>query len=438
MKLQSGLILFLSLITSLFKGQDTLKKNESEFQSGKNYYYEDRIYVPNIKTVQLHESSWELSPPLIDFDAGQLLELSFDDLDADNKSYWYTIIHCDAFWKPSNLQKQEYLGQSQEEQIQDFSQSAGPYQKYTHYYWIFPNNNIKILLTGNYLLKVYLAGKKDKPVFTKRFMVFSSKVSITGLAHEAANAEDFQNKQEVDFSVFYPGYNMINPATELKVVIQQNDRWDNAIFNIKPIFYKQNELSYDYDDGTNCFDGGNEYRYVNSKNFTFITQFVEKIYHDSLNVWQVIQKPEEIKNNETYSLYTDNNGRYIVRVEDQDSSQINADYCMVHFFLPFDYPRNDGNFYILGNLTSNLFLKENRFNFNYFTHGYDCQLYLKQGYFDYQIAFLEDGKTAADVTQIEGSHWKTENEYTVYVYDQQPGTFYDQLICVSKLNSIKR
>ncbi len=92
----------------------------------------------------------------------------------------------------------------------------------------------------------------------------------------------------------------------------------------------------------------------------------------------------------------------------------------------------------MGNLTDNRLIKQNRFSFNYFKKGYECNLYLKQGYYDYKIAFLEDGKTAADESLIEGSHWETENDYTVYVYHRQQGTYYDQLICVRKLNSVRK
>ncbi len=435
-------ILFLScfgLLVSCFSyGQNKKIQPEDDYVNTNLIHYEDWTYKPNIRSVLLHEISWELSPPLIDFDLGQQLEISFDDLDGDNKNYWYTLIHCDAMWKPSDLMQQEYLGAFYEEQITNYSYSGGTMQKYTHYKWAFPNNNIKITKSGNYILKVYLDNDKEKLVLTRRFMSFSSKVSVTGNVHQAAGADDYMNRQEVDFSLFYSSYNLTNPFVDLKVSIQQNNRWDNAIYDIKPMFTKPNELTYDYDDGTNCFDGGNEYRYVNAKNFKFITQFTDQIYRDSSLMWHLIQKPEEVKMFKRYSQYTDNNGRFLIKAEERDNSEVNADYCMVHFFVPYDFPMNDGNFYVMGNLTDNRLTKQNRMSFNYLKKGYECEMYLKQGYYDYKIAFLADGKTGADELYVEGSHWETENDYTVYVYHRQQGTYYDQLICVRKLNSIRK
>jgi len=177
---------------------------------------------------------------------------------------------------------------------------------------------------------------------------------------------------------------------------------------------------------------------VNSKNFKFVTQFTEQIYRDSQLNWHLDQKPEEVKMFKRYSLYQDNNGRFLIKAEERNDSEINADYCWVHFFVPYEFPMTDGNFYLMGNLTDNRFTRQNRFDYDYKHKGYAYSIYLKQGYYDYHIGFLEDGKTAADLSFIEGNHWETENDYTVYVYHRQQGTYYDQLICVRKLNSIRK
>ncbi|MGZ3865437.1 MAG: type IX secretion system plug protein [Bacteroidia bacterium] len=432
------LFLFVSFLSSF--SQDKKTQADEDYVDPNRIRYEDRIYVPNIKSVLIHDANFVLAPAQIDLDAGERIEFSFDDLDGDNKNYWYTVVHCDAIWKPSDLMPQEYLGGFMEEQINNFAFSAGTMQKYTHYRWTFPNNNLKITKSGNYLLKVYLNGNKDKVVLTRRFMVFSNKVSVTGNVHQGAGADDFMNKQEVDFSILYSGYNITNPFTDLKVVVQQNSRWDNALYDLKPIFTKPNELTYDYDDGTNCFNAGNEFRNVNLKNLKFITQYTNKIYRDSLLTWHLEQKPEEVKTFKKYWQYPDINGRCLLTVEERDTSTVTyvSEYVKVHFSMPFDYPMVDGNFYVMGNLSDNQFSLQNKMSFNYFKKAYECDLYLKQGYYDYQIMFLEDGKLTGDETLIEGNHWETENDYTIYVYHRQFGTYYDQLICIRKLNSIRK
>jgi hypothetical protein len=432
--------LLLLLFSCCINAQDKKKQADEEYIDTNALRYEDRVYKPTIKSVLIHGAGFVLAPAQIDLDAGEQIEFSFDDLEGDQKNYWYTVVHCDALWKPSDLLPQEYLSNFLEEQIYNFVFSSGTMQKYTHYKWSFPSNNIKITKSGNYLLKVYLDGNKEKLVLTRRFMVYSNKVTVTGNAHQGAGADDYMNKQEVDFSILYSGYNITNPFTDLKVVIQQNTRWDNAIYDIKPIFTKANELTFDYDDGTNCFNGGNEYRTANLKNLKFVTLYTDKIYRDSLLTWNLVQKPEEVKTFKKYWQNPDINGRYLLTVEERDTSMSTyvSEYVKTHFSMPYDYPMVDGNFYIMGNITDNHFTKENKMTFNYFKKAYECDLYLKQGYYNYQIMFLEDGKLAGDETLIEGNHWETENDYTVYVYHRQIGTYYDQLICIRKLNSIRK
>ncbi|MBS1647439.1 MAG: DUF5103 domain-containing protein [Bacteroidetes bacterium] len=433
-------IAFLSLNIAAQAQKDTSKNDE--YVSSNALRYDDWTYVPNIKSILFYQSAFVLSNPVIELNSGQQLTFTFDDLEADNKTYYYTLIHCDAYWKPSDLMPQEYLSPFFQEQLFGATFSAGTTQRYTHYTWSFPTGNMQVTKSGNYILLVYLDNNKEKPAFTRRFMVYTNKVSIKTNIHRGTgsiDSVDFTNRQEVDFSVFYPGYN-IPQLGDLKVVVQQNNRWDNAIYNMQPLYLRPNELSYDYDDGTNLFEGGNEYRAAVFKNFKFVTSNTDKITRDSANNWHVYLQPDPPRTDARYFQTTDIDGRFLITVEERDSSliDISAEYAYVHFSFPFDFPQVDGNFYILGNMLSNQFSKENRMTFNYFKKRYECTLYLKQGYYDYMYVFLPDGKPAALCEPIEGTHWETENEYTIYVYHKQPGTYYDQLICLQRFSSVRK
>ncbi|MDZ7845871.1 MAG: hypothetical protein U5L96_03315 [Owenweeksia sp.] len=49
-------------------------------------------------------------------------------------------------------------------------------------------------------------------------------------------------------------------------------------------------------------------------------------------------------------------------------------------------------------------------------------------------ALLESGPMQANVTEIEGSHWETENDYQILVYNRQVGKRYDRLIGFGELS----
>ena len=208
-----------------------------------------------------------MSPPLIKMNTGEKLKLTFDDLDADGKEYSYTIIHCDANWQQSDIEKYEYIDGYEEDYIYDFQYSANTIVQFTHYELLFPTDDLKPELSGNYILKVYF-DHEDSLYFTRRFMIVDQQVAIEGRVKQATVIEDRNYKQEVDFEVLAQNYTIVNPYRDMKVIIQQNGRWDNAVTDLKPKMVINGKLDFNYD-AENVFDGGNEFRALNLKSLKY-------------------------------------------------------------------------------------------------------------------------------------------------------------------------
>jgi hypothetical protein len=422
--------LFLILtITSLFPQED--------YGGDNTLRYEDYIYKSSIRTVQLYETSWEFAQPLIKFNSGEQLHLSFDDLDADQKQYSMTVVHCDAKWNPSDLMIQEYIQGFYDLNILNFNFSVNTLQKYTHYSIVFPTQNMQLTKSGNYIVYVYQNGDKNKLVLSRRFMVLDEKVSVIGNIKQAIGNDEQYEKQHLDFSVVNTSYNITNSHVDLKVVISQNYRWDNAVYDIKPTFNTPTQLTYSLDD-MSTFNGGNEFRYFDLRSLRTYTERVKSIYKDSTNHYRADLMSDENRSNQGYIFYNDLNGGFLIKNKDMAFNQdIEADYVNVNFFMPFDNPTPEGNFYVLGKLSNWKLDKGNRMSYNYKRGGYECNLLIKQGYYNYIYAFLKDKSKAGDETLTEGNHWETENDYIIYVYHRTRGTYYDQLIGVRKFNSRK-
>ncbi|MCW3086602.1 MAG: hypothetical protein JWP12_3968 [Bacteroidetes bacterium] len=413
----------------------------SQDTTAEDYYgstairYEDYIYKPNIKTVQLHAESFELTQPILNLGTTEKLKLSFDDLDADLKTYTFTIIQCNWNWEPSDMIQNEYLDGFTDNNINDYRYSFNTLQHFTHYNATFPNENVRITKSGNYILKVYENSDPNNIVLTRRFMIYENRVAVTSRVLQASIIEDRNYKQELDFTIDHTGYTINNPYGDLNIVMTQNNRWDNQRTGFKPQFVKDNQLVYDYDD-LNVFPGGNEFRYFDMVSIRYQSQFIYKVTQDTAGN-HVILRNEEDRSFKRYTTYTDMNGQYLIKVQEGTNSEVEADYCYVTFFLPSLDPMIQGNFYVFGAYNDWRCTKENMMHYNTKRLGYECTLYLKQGFYNYEYVFLKDGSTVADETLIEGSHYETENDYTIYVYHRQQGTFYDQLIGVKRLNSMR-
>ena len=410
------------------------RRQVEDYVSEGRLRYCDYIYDKNIKTVQLYREGYALSPPVLNLGSGEKLLLQFDDLSGDYEKYKFTFIHCDAYWTASDLRQNEYLAPFAEDDIIDYKFSFNTLQKYVHYSVQIPSDQMVPSLSGNYLLVVYRSDNPADIVFSRRFMVVEQKVSIQAKVNRPVNAEYYYYRQEVDFSVNKAGYPVNNPYQDLKVVVQQNGRWDNAIRGLIPLYIKGDILDYNYEDG-NVFYGGNEFRRFDIKSLTFYSEFIRKISKDSIG-YEVFLKDDLKRTFKTYISDKDINGRIFIKSDDNVSdSEIEAEYVWVHFFLSCDIPFDKGSVYILGALTDWNFTDDNKMKYNYREKGYEARLYLKQGYYNYEYVFLGNGTGTGDETLIEGTHYETDNEYTIYVYNRENGQNYDVLIGLTQVNA---
>ncbi|HKI88310.1 MAG TPA: DUF5103 domain-containing protein, partial [Draconibacterium sp.] len=225
-----------------------------------SYYYENAVYNENIKTVLMYRDGFELSNPVIELGEDANLVLKFDDLSGEVKDYYYTIVHCDADWNESYIPQTDYLEGFTDNPVDDYQRSFNTTFDFINYQISLPNDNVQFKLSGNYALVVFEDNDKEKKVLTKRFYVVEHVVDIEGTVRRATLDAYQGENQEVDFTIYHENLAIRNPQEEVKVVIMQNNRWDNAIRDLKPLFVRNSQLIYDYNRG-NVFEGGNEFRY---------------------------------------------------------------------------------------------------------------------------------------------------------------------------------
>lgn len=408
----------------------------ADYYSANYLRYEDFIYRPTIKTALLYKYGSDLSSPILELNGTDKLQLSFDDLDADFKNYYYTFVHCDASWQPSNLNSSDYIDGYNEAQITDYLFSFNTMQRYIHYTLVFPGETIKPVKSGNYIIKVFADFDQNNLVLTKRFMIVDPQIGIEATVKPATVAWERNQKQEINFTVNHNIYPIDNPYGDIKVVLSKNNRWDNAITNLKPLFVKENQLIYTYDEG-NRFNGGNEFRIFDIRSLRFQTERIYRFDFDSLRNNHVYLIPDENRHSQRYESYRDINGRFLIKVREGNNSDIESDYAFVHFKLPFDAPITEGNLYIFGAISDWRVNKRFQLQYNYRNFAYEGVVYLKQGYYNYAYVYVSDKNNKVDETFVEGNHSETENEYAIYVYHRGMGGRYDQLIGVKHLNSMQ-
>ena len=292
-----------------------------------------------------------------------------------------------------------------------------------HYNLLLPNENMKPIFAGNYLIKVYRNFDESDLVLTRRMMILNPAVTIEGTVKPATLAQYRFTRQEVGFSVNYRGFNVPDPYKDINVVLMQNGQWDNSIAGLKPLFIRDNTLDYNYFDQT-LFYGGNEFRFFDIRSLRQFSQNVraktlDSVYHCFLNY-------EESRGSKQYFNYIDFNGKRVIANRDGQNGGIDGDYAFINFYLLSSAPLNE-DVYVYGEFTDWRLLPEYKMYYNKSRLRYELEVQLKQGRYEYKYA-TQTAEGKIDDNSIEGSHAQTENEYMVLVYHKNIQFKYDELV----------
>ncbi len=399
----------------------------------------DSIIQPNIKTVLLHDKNWESSEAILDLAQPTPLLLSFDELGNQKKNYTISFQHCDAYWQPSNLLATEYISGYLELNINEYTFSENTTQSYVHYQVEFPQDNLMFTKSGNYVAYVYLNGDKNQIIFTKRFVVLNSKVSISTSVREAIKQiEQSNSKQQLDFELNIQALHVINSNQEIITLIQQNHRWDKTTNNLEPTFINQNKLTFLQNEEAS-FESGNEFRLLDVQSLLSTNRGVFKNYSDSLFQKHALLETDRQRRGGSYVLTPDLNGGLHIHNRDFNLNKKNSsDYVWAHFSLKFRNVDSLGSIYLMGKLGNWQKTALNKMRFNTKCNCYEVKLLLKQGLYFYNYEYVKHTDKKSSVYAIEGSFWETENDYTILVYYRERGTRYDQLVGLKNINSIKQ
>ena len=398
----------------------------------------DRIYMPNIHTVKLFVGADQDAYPIIPLNAATVMQLHFDDLDATVKNYNYTYVLCDADWKPVDLSPFDFLTGFTQGRLGQYRSSSVAKTRYVHYQALLPEPSCMPKRSGNYLLKVYLNGDTSKLAFARRLLVLDNRLPIGAKVTEPYNSQLFLTHQKVQFTVDKTKVNIMNAPQQLKVVVLQNFRWDNAVWGLQPTFMRGN--IYEYSSDINCvFPAGREYRWADLRNFRFQSERVDSVDFNAkpFDLWL---HPDPQRSTFRYVTYVDLNGFYHVDATDVNNPWWQGDYANVHFeFVPQSLLAfQNKQVYIIGELaTGNCDNAECQLIFNPDKQVFEKTLLLKQGYYYYTYVTKESNnkKNLTETADTEGNYSETENTYTILVYYRSLSDRADELVGAAIIDS---
>lgn len=366
----------------------------------------DKAYEKQIRTIQLSPPGSTILPAVARLNQNNLI-LQFDDLSTDLDSYYARIIHCTYDWKESDLQSLDYLKDYNEFPINTYEFSVDTHIPYVHYSFQLP----QVKLPGNYVLVVYRSSNKDDIVLSRRFIIYDSRISFTKDGKLIGPGSMADLNQQINFTINYKGIDILNPLSDVHVVIRQNQRWDNLASDVRPSFVREidRELEYRFFDDAKMFKGGNEFRFFDLRSLNYPGRNVAGV-NKSVKPYEVYIGKDKSRSSEAYAQYQDMNGNFIIDNYDYRNMAF-ANYAQVHFAL--QSPRLQGDVFVTGAFNYWNLDEQNKMTYDSAQGIYASRILLKQGWYDYQY-IVKSPKVSPQY--FEGSYFQTENFYEVFVY----------------------
>lgn len=379
-------------------------------------------YKDNIRTLIVEvNGEWD-KPNVMLLNGEDYVRISFDDLKHEYTRYSYTLKHCDANWEVSDLLESEYMDGFNNNLIEGYEQSFNTKMEYNHYQINIPNEDVKLLLPGNYCVEIF---DEDEEELAAKcyFSVIEPRVVISAEVLGNTDVDTYKSHQQIDFTINFLNYNIRNPHEELKVVVTQNNRWDNAAVNIKPTYIQHNKLLYTHNSNL-IFDAGNEFRRFEILDEYVPTMNVDKVEYIAPHYHATLFTDEQRIN---YIFDKDQNGKFWIRNSKNELNETESEYFFTHFRIDMPQLQN-GDLYVCGDLTDNTFTESNKMEYDLLSHSYTSTLLLKQGSYNYQYLYVPNGETRGYTLDAEGNFHQTENVYNIYVYHKPFGERYDKLV----------
>ncbi len=388
--------------------------------------YRTQVFADSVRTLQVRLVSDPFAPPVALLGADASIVISFDLFADDADELYYRVMHCNADWTPSNLTELEYIDGFNDQPIDDYSFSFNTYRQYVNYRIVLPNEDIRFILSGNYVVMVYPEGNPENVLLTACFSLTENVAALDCSVTTRTDIDYNRGHQQLELRLLHPRYEIRNPREELQLHFTQNVDDVPRVIS-QPLAIRHGELVYAHVPEL-IFPAGNEYRRFEIVSRHYNTIGVEGMRYFA-PYYHAILRTDYPRVSEDYIYDETQNGRFFIRNSEADNDDSEADYFVVHFSLNTGR-RLAGDVYIDGEFTHGRRDESTRMYYNAETGTYERTMMLKQGAYNYRYVVERGGK--ADASPIEGNHYETCNEYQIRAYHRPMGGRYDRLISYTR------
>lgn len=382
------------------------------------------IFDPTFRTLKIQRSDNFFMPPVISLRGDEALTVNFDRLGEDRDFLRYRLLHCNADWQPSGLVESEYLSGFNDLAIEDYAFSQNTFVHFINYRIELPAEELRPLVSGNYLLQVYDEQDPGETLLQARFCVSEETVEIMAQADSQTDRGLNGEFQQLDVILDTGQTAIRNPYSDITLTVEQNAvPGTDAVVIRNPQRVQGNRVIYEHLNEL-IFPAGNEFRRFETVRADYPGMNVDSVRYVGPGYHAYLRRDGPGRDR-SYSYDQTQSGRFMVREYNATDADLGADYVTVHFTL--EMPEIiDAEVYVEGEMTLGRYSAQNRMRYDRDRHAYTLEMPLKQGSYNYR--YVVKSAAGTDPYFIDGNKYETRNEYTVKAYVRQPGERADRLV----------
>jgi hypothetical protein len=377
------------------------------------------------RTVQLYRTGNEGSLPVLPLGSGQTLTLEFDVLGEIGDTYSIYFYHADRQWR-RDLLPVEYLQTFQSDDIRDYELSLATEVRYSHYEYVFPNQNIQFLRSGNYILRVAEGGDESAVVFEEAFFVSEQSAEV-----------DFAIQSGLGAGSYFQPLVRLRPP----------DQFDNPVYNYNVCFARNGRFALARCAEDPTLVGGSLFEFLLPRETAFTHE--GPLYE--LDFARLQAGPQVVEVDLSTSPYTaildldyarfggdlfdrDLTGQTLVSTVVEDApgpADIAAEYVLTRFrFVPQNEEPAAGPVILSGSFNGWVVDPAYELTWNAAERFYETDVLIKQGRYIYRY-YVDDPAERERIRRTAGLGQP--NLYTAFVYLYDPAYDTDRLLAVSNV-----
>lgn len=441
--MQHRLIFLLALLSLTLTGSVV---RAAEWQASDTDSDVERCYthpiIDEVKTLRVVTDGDFQRLPVIDNTHNSSLQISFDILSDEQYFLQYQVMHCDANWRPDDLSELDYIDGFQPSRVEEVTPSFNTYINYWHYTLSFPNEELRLLVSGNYAVIFHIEGDPDTPVAMACFSVTEQKAFVGGEVSGITDIDYRQEHQQLTLQCTWSASQLpyLNPASDLQLIVTQNHRPDTRRTLSQPSRMEAGKAYYEHNPAL-IFEAGNTFRRFEFTDRRYATLGIEQVRF--VDPYFEVQIPLQHSRQGAFYLYDrDQHGRYVVNALRVDDVHTEGEYFWADIQLAGAMPsRRGASVYLTGDFTYGELTEPYLMQYDPVLETFHGRVLLKQGHYNFQFLCGEEWTPADPLPVVpstlgpcEGNYYEAHNEYDVYVYYRAPGERYDRLLGVAQFS----